>query len=302
MTPPFEPWLSPLRVRDLLKSCVDRAQPASMVRLGDGEFPILGYPAEAPWEHTANALGSWFGHAGQPPALIASFADALRAAVRAADIVGVPRGSLHHEERLTYVDAVFARHGLAVPGQVYVDHGVHHFLQFLLAYGELLRGLPFLGVISGRDVSARLRSAFAIGEVGFYPIPAEPALPGPFAHLAPHFPDRFEALRRELAVPSRGAVFLVGAGALGKIYCHWIKERGGIALDVGSLLDAWDGTVSRRRISRHRELFELEAYARHRDLDAGARLVRYREILRSGVFNVPPSPRELAALIDENYA
>ena len=56
-------------------------------------------------------------------------------------------------------------------------------------------------------------------------------------------------------MPFPGAVFLVGAGALGKIYCQWIKERGGIALDIGSMCDAW-AEVGRLRKSCHR----LEVY------------------------------------------
>ena len=39
--------------------------------------------------------------------------------------------------------------------------------------------------------------------------------------------------------PGGGALFLVGAGAFGKIYCQWIKERGGIAIDIGSIFDSW---------------------------------------------------------------
>ena len=49
----------------------------------------------------------------------------------------------------------------------------------------------------------------------------------------------------ELEVPYRGAVFLVAGGLLGKIYCHRIRELGGIALDIGALADAWVGINTR---------------------------------------------------------
>ena len=36
-----------------------------------------------------------------------------------------------------------------------------------------------------------------------------------------------------------GKLFLVGAGLLGKHYCHTIKSQGGCAIDIGSVFDAW---------------------------------------------------------------
>jgi hypothetical protein len=42
-----------------------------------------------------------------------------------------------------------------------------------------------------------------------------------------------------------GDAFLVGAGVLGKIYCDEIKARGGVALDIGSILDSWANIPSR---------------------------------------------------------
>ena len=39
----------------------------------------------------------------------------------------------------------------------------------------------------------------------------------------------------------KGSLFLVGAGILGKIYCSAIKNAGGMAIDVGSMMDVWVG-------------------------------------------------------------
>lgn len=80
-----------------------------------------------------------------------------------------------------------------------------------------------------------------------YIIPGESRLPanalvrGP----VPHFPDRYRELRRELKVPRRGAVFLIAAGLPGKVYCDWLKMRGAIAIDIGSIVDAWMGFDTR---------------------------------------------------------
>ena len=65
----------------------------------------------------------------------------------------------------------------------------------------------------------------------------------------PHFPDIFDRLRRDIVVPFPGALFLVGAGLLGKIYCHWIRQRGGVALDIGAMADAFAGFNTRASIA-----------------------------------------------------
>jgi len=55
-------------------------------------------------------------------------------------------------------------------------------------------------------------------------------------------------LYKEIEVMYPGQLFLVAAGPLGKIYCQWVKERGGVALDFGSMADAWIGIDSRTYI------------------------------------------------------
>ena len=54
--------------------------------------------------------------------------------------------------------------------------------------------------------------------------------------------------------------FLVGAGVLGKIYCDRIKARGGVALDVGSILDSWAMIPSRDPFKTTTPAFTLEHF------------------------------------------
>ena len=84
-----------------------------------------------------------------------------------------------------------------------------------------------------------LRELFGVAEVRWYGVQGELRDTGEI--LTPHFPDGFEELRETLHVPYPGALFLVGAGVFGKIYCHWIKQRGGVAVDIGSIFDSWAG-------------------------------------------------------------
>jgi hypothetical protein len=58
-------------------------------------------------------------------------------------------------------------------------------------------------------------------------------------------PEFLWSMRRMLPSEMTGTLTLVGAGPWAEIYCHWIKERGGVAVDVGSGLDLLRGQVTR---------------------------------------------------------
>ena len=73
---------------------------------------------------------------------------------------------------------------------------------------------------------------------------------GALAHSV-HYPDAFVKVRDRLRRRWDGRVFLVGAGLVGKKYLQIIKENGGIALDAGALLDAWDGRATRNIVYQH---------------------------------------------------
>jgi hypothetical protein len=80
-------------------------------------------------------------------------------------------------------------------------------------------------------------------------------VPGKFVDTgrpAAHVPDRYAEIRSELTGFAPGTLALVGAGIPGKIYCHWLKEAGCVALDVGSVLDAWIGRPSRKVMLQER--------------------------------------------------
>jgi hypothetical protein len=59
---------------------------------------------------------------------------------------------------------------------------------------------------------------------------------------APHFLGIVEAaLPRDL----RGCLCLVGAGPWAEIYCGWLKQRGGVGVDLGSGFDLLAGKITR---------------------------------------------------------
>lgn len=131
----------------------------------------------------------------------------------------------------------------------FTDAFAHHHLHKLSPYlADILQDLDFLGVISPHPgLAAQLQQRFHIGRVVSHSLPGEGRLPThkPARDMEPTFPDAHRRILDSLDPPRRGAVYLVAAGLLGKIHCGRIRELGGIALDVGSIVDAWMGYNTR---------------------------------------------------------
>jgi hypothetical protein len=241
-----------------LRDAIDARRGLSLVRLGDGEGRVLGYPKLVDWELLdRESLVFWFGRGhGVVERDILDIGTQLRAAIRAADLVGLPRAKQVQDwPEWRRVVEVCEEESLLSPESTVVDTAMHHYLQFARAYQALLAGRPFVGLITGRDVAGAIGAGFSIPRVDQYLVPAESGHAGP--RSGRHYPDRFNEIRATLEVPYPGAVFLIGAGVLGKIYCHWIQQRGGIAIDIGSMFDVWSEVRSRARFRSFPEQFRL---------------------------------------------
>jgi hypothetical protein len=178
----------------------------------------------------------------------------FEAAILQSDILGMPLVSRLEVDfgQFGYLGALEDRIGRIVrdsPGMLFCDSLVHIALHRISPfYKEILSGLPFLGFIGPhRGLAAQLAVRFDIASHHTYTVPGEMRLPDHAGRNQAdrHFPGRFRELMAGIEVPYHGAVFLVAAGLLGKIYCHRIKALGGIAIDIGSVADAWLGYNTR---------------------------------------------------------
>ena len=233
-----------LDVLSLILSKIKEKQPLSLIRLGDAEGRFLGYPEFVDKEgESVNVLDRLLelelGRTDFSVEDLCNLSLQIREAVKNADIIGLPRKK-QYEPHLSYryVLQALERFHLTTDSQMFTDAAIHRYLQFGLFYRYILQNLDFLGIVTGRPTLASLiQKTFNIKNVKPYIVPAEAIHPGGLE--GEHFPDRFYSLEKELVVPYQGAVFLVGAGYLGKIYCDWIKKAGGIAIDIGSICDSW---------------------------------------------------------------
>lgn len=252
--------------RVTLRTVVERAELAlrtrtgfSLVRLGDGEGPILCWPEHQLPGEIATVLRVWFGRSDLSPADLQDMADGLREAVRSADVLGLPtRYQLTRSPRCGMVLEGIDLHHLYSPSQLLTDSGVHWYLQWSGALAHLLRGLDEVGVIGCRDIGPQIAEAFGLGSVRTYLVRGEHLYPGSVSE--PHWPNGFKYVMEQLEDVRPGMAFLVGAGVLGKIYCSRIKARGGVALDIGSIMDSWAAVPSRDPFKTSPPAFSLEHF------------------------------------------
>jgi hypothetical protein len=190
--------------------------------------------------------------------------DYLVDAIRNADLVGIPPLN-SPKYRYAHVSKIGER---IAPDATLGTSGIHRYLLDSGALEKIMYSVPFLGLVTCRDIAGYLKSKSNINEVKQYWIPEE----FKFAVDPPsisHYPDRFYELFSLINVPFRGAVFFVGAGVLGKVYCDVIKKKGGIAIDIGSIFDLWAGrstraymdkdTLSKSRLDNNKSVAELDA-------------------------------------------
>ena len=255
-------------------------RPMSVIRLGDGEGAVMGYPEITSRKHVNRSLRIWLRRIDVADPDVLRLGAELREAIRNADILGVPRARQIRFGMPLWraVTEALESMQLVGTGTALTHTALHRLLQHGLLYRPLLEGADFVGVISCRRMAHRLREVFGVGEVRWYGVRGELEDTGEVQ--TPHFPEGFEELRETLRVPYPGALFLVGAGVFGKIYCHWIKQRGGIAVDIGSIFDSWagEGRVGHPvrsldeyrkspRITREQAIERYNALARQFELD-----------------------------------
>lgn len=236
----------------------------SLVRLGDGEgaFLRISDEDEVRFAHLyrrnrQDRARVWFdGEIDLDASGFTRTAAGLADVIRNADVVGLPPVSwIEHEYRIVspislscLVNVIRAMPALDT-GQGLCTQLIHRSLHHNGQLAALLRGRARIGLIACHpDAPDLLARGFGIGEVVFHRIPGEKlnaALLGPAAVAGRHYPDRFTALMQDLSQPLAGELFLVAGGLLGKIYCDRIKRSGGVAIDIGSLIDAWLGAPTR---------------------------------------------------------
>jgi len=260
-------WMNAREVAKDIEQAIIQKRPFSLIRLGDGDgahfrvseeneksYPHLHKATRS--AHTKFLLGVdvdpvFTGYTG--------LTSKLAEYVCEADILGIAYPSwIAHEydiaspitlNCLMNINRFFYEND-RVPNLSLCDQLIHIQLHDQKLLEPIVKRLPAVTVISCLDgLPGRIREMFGIEDVEFIKIPSETYAPHLYGETrlrqSAHYPHVFWPTIQRLSAPHEGRVFLIAAGTFGKYYASIIKRHGGIALDLGSLVDGWMRLVSR---------------------------------------------------------
>lgn len=268
------PLLGVSEVEQQLAEAVRTRAPFSLLRIGDAEGALLDY-GDASSDEDTKFLAAHFGPSTSRQELYTA-RDLVDEALRGCDIVGIRDDVWNTDpaaKELTGTEPDFlSRYKATLPLRPVEEPDIEdHALRRLFgAYRWNLRALgdkPAASAWIAYDLAlagsiARilrsLKSVLLVNASPTLPRKVERALGLRVEHLRiadrwvdtdqknDHlFPAEYDRLAKALDRQLEGKVVIMGVGLLGKALGTVVRRRGGIALDLGGLLDAWDGRATR---------------------------------------------------------
>lgn len=234
----FEEAVAPINV------AISEARPFSLIRLGDSENSILGYPEHTKEPRIQSVLSRLMDAREYSPAEVLDIKSGLVEAVNGADIVGLFPAD-HPKELCALSPAVLQSAGVQI--ELTCWQSIHFYLAASGHLARMVYAADRVTLITGRDIKARFDERFGC-DVEQLLVPSERKFRlNEENGRGEHYPTVYRAIRAAIEVRAPRHLFLVGAGVLGKAYCQAIKEAGGIAVDVGSVFDYWAGLATREK-------------------------------------------------------
>lgn len=250
-----------------LAARIRRGEPTSLIRLNDGEGTLLPYPRYCrAFQRIDRRFMQiiWWGEERIAGATARQVTRDFTAAILRADAIGIPPPKLLITDLRKLENRAMERGLVSVlafvdemppeilRGKILTSSHVHADLAQWGLYRQVLAAVSSVSVISCHDLARPLAERFGVAVRCWLRIPPEYKFAGMFGAAAagdgePFFPMVFDRIMASLA-PLPGEVFLVAAGFLGKLLCDRIREKGGIAIDIGSVADLLMGHTTRRQV------------------------------------------------------
>jgi hypothetical protein len=230
----------------IIKESLEYKKAISIIRYGDGEAIVLnGFKDIRSFSMVLKR------QLGYIPAI--NEAEEIRgnliSALNNADIIGIPcaerlkdRKDYWSKAEGIFNENITFKNNL----RLFTNIDVHsHFLDKNY-FKELMQGVEVVNYISCRNLDEEIKKAFGVKRVNSFIVAPEAKFDNTYDGLK-HYPDQFNKIERwmDKAVPVDGNLCLIGAGFIGKIYCNWFRDRGGVAFDIGSVFDSWAGLATR---------------------------------------------------------
>ena len=241
-TAAFE-YSSPLSIALKLRDALKNGEPFSLIRLGDGESSIFQYPEFCSNHRMQYVISRAIDGDFFKEKKLTIFKKHLLDAIKGSDVVGI-----YDSSHPSIIARIYSEHIAEVQFKKsarFCDPRIHFYLQQSGHLESLVHMSDRVTLITGRNVLDKFKSVFPQLQVSQILLPSERSFR--LSHESDrgvHYPDCFEKIREEME-GGKGHLILVGAGFLGKTYCEWARQRGAVAIDIGSVFDYWDETPTR---------------------------------------------------------
>ncbi|MGH1354032.1 MAG: hypothetical protein ACRBBS_02980 [Thalassovita sp.] len=236
-------------------------KPYSLIRLGDGES--YAWKDKISAKHAARREQVWWGTEIKP-ALRAQIGDAMLDAIAKANRLGIP--SLFRFTRDTHPGLGSYRGHVSIAGLIHVLDGLRELPEAKRLYTEerihqICFDLPTISRLSAQaeklvivssltkaTIESKLRPHIGAVPLEVIEVPTHTKTRGNEMFVQADQPlpfvyDDINALVAKASGP--GILVLVASGSIGKIFCASAQEQGGVALDVGAMIDYWVGLKTR---------------------------------------------------------
>jgi len=220
--------------------------PVSITRCGDGEAIVLNATAGYN-EFELASVAVLKRQMGYSPSVedVKAIRENLIECYNNCDCIGVP---MHKQETSSHWKKVFDILNKNTQNDgVYCDIDIAYQMLKDDSYERLLMNRKRLYYVSCRDLDEGFKRKYGVSYAVRYAIAPEAKFTSGYEGEA-HYPTQFNKIQRwmdKVNPDNRPHLLLVGAGVIGKIYCNWWRDRGGIAMDVGGVMDIFAGYVTR---------------------------------------------------------
>lgn len=240
---------------------IEDKKPLSLIRIGDGEGLLLGHNTTIEKNDIDDICKIHFGKELKENEII-EIKKGLESSIEKSDLVGIPSLSRSYKTnpfsriQRGVLSAIDYAHNKKINDKI-CQASIHIDLDKNGLLDKILNNIDNLSLVTCRaELKKKILQKYNLTNVTLYKIPAEFKYGGVEVKES-HYPEVYEKTIENLHVPYNGHVFFVAAGLLGKLYCKRIKELGGIAIDIGSIADAWAGVESRPYIKNNNKKWTL---------------------------------------------
>jgi len=246
-------------IESRIMSAIRSGSPLGVIRLGDGEGLLLGWPEVRKNKRANRALNyqlvKWFGLKNGSAHQKKQMRSILRKAIQRANIIGVPKP--RKKGLWSFAHKQIAGSRLIKPSHVLTDTDIHVNLHRSGALYRAILAAESVTIVTCRASVKPQLEAFTGKRVKLIQIPEGRHVESGRAtpKNTKHWESRSQY--RKACHTAGTQLVLVGGGVLGKIYTTDASRGGAVAIDIGSLFDGWAKFGSRSHLRADPDSFLL---------------------------------------------